>query len=122
MKTEELVALQSAENGRNRPGEFVLGAVDARGVLCQLAGVDEEIAAELVSIARSGASIEAQRLAKQQIEDERLALERGDTPEMARQPEWKQPRPPRTALQIPAGEKLPDPIVTGTKPRAESET
>jgi hypothetical protein len=120
MKTQELVCLQAAETGANRPFEFVIGAVDNHGALHQLAGVDEDIAHELVSMAISGASIAAQELVRARADEGRLAFERGDTPEMARQPEWRERRRPSGRLPIPPGTEVPPPVLSGRKPESQT--
>lgn len=57
MRSEEVVVLQSRESGQNVPFEFIIAAVDERGVLRQFGGVDEDIAHELLGICQERVSL-----------------------------------------------------------------
>ena len=81
MKTLDVVALTARETGYNSPHEFVIAAVDERGVLHQFGGVDDAIAAEVIGICEHGVSLVVLHK-EEQLRGEILADHtRGDVPE-----------------------------------------
>jgi hypothetical protein len=54
-------------------------------VLHQYGGVDADIAAEVIGIVSEGCSLIVRKTAEEQALEDRLAFERGDTPDMPRQ-------------------------------------
>jgi hypothetical protein len=114
---QQVVALQARETGQNSPHEFVIAAVDELGRLHQWGGVDPDIAAEVVGIIREGESLVLEGRRREALEEERGAMERGDTPDMPRH--TQEARPKRYGAATPAGEPQPEPQGMGQKPVAE---
>ena len=115
---QQVVALQARETGQNSPGEFVIAAVDDLGRLHQWGGVDEAIAAEVVGIIREGESLVGAGRRREALEEERGAMERGDTPDMPRHTQERGAR--RFGAATPAGEPAPEPQGMGQKPAADA--
>jgi hypothetical protein len=104
MKSNDIVCMAKIDSGFNSVAEFVIAVVDADGKLHQYAGRDADIAADLIEIVQTGESM-SEAIRKQQAQEERdNAMERGDTPEMGRLPEWRDNRS-GSRLPIPAGQE-----------------
>lgn len=115
MNSKSVVVLTKADTGTNEPNEFIIAVVDRGGNLRQYHGADCEIAEELLSICDTGWSLTLQREEKEFAERRVTARERGDTPEMAVQPdyavEFAKAEEAKRKLQFPPGVQAPAPIL-----------